>query len=140
MSSPIDDYYDLSSLVDDDIILVCVLIQMSRIIPNKAILSSLEKLSLRKYQGDLDFLLNLKTETIKDLSNAFKPMVNKFRDDEMSENITNLLDVIEYKDIKKCLSIKQTTYSNKRFDIIKKLDFGRVMDFLCPITLLKFRA
>ena len=98
MSNPLDDYYDLSSLVDDDIILVCVLIQMSRIIPNKAILSSLEKLSLRKYQGDLDFLLNLKTETIKDLSNAFKSMVNKFRDDEMSENITNLLDVIEYKD------------------------------------------
>ena len=41
---------------------------------------------------------------------------------------------------KKLLYIKQTACFNKRLNIIKKLDFGRVIDFLCPITLLKFRA
>ena len=96
MSDAINDYYDLSNLVDNDIIIVCVLIQMSRIVPNKAILASLEKLSLKKYQGDLDFLLNLKTDTIRDLSNAFKPMVSKFRNEEFAESVTNLLDAIEY--------------------------------------------
>ena len=64
----IQDFYDLSSLCNDDLALVGSLLLLVQNPSNKKIINDLEALKIEKYEDDLIFLLdNLKTKTIKNI-------------------------------------------------------------------------
>lgn len=65
----IQDFYDLSTLCDDDLEVVAKLIHFLHYTPTKKLLNDLEQLKLQKYESDINFLMdNFKVKTLKNLS------------------------------------------------------------------------
>lgn len=65
--------YDLSSLCNDDLEVVAVLLLLPKIKPTKKILDDLSMLRLTKYESDINYLLdNLTTGTIKNLCHIYQ--------------------------------------------------------------------
>lgn len=65
----IQDFYDLSTLCDDDLEVVAKLIHFLHYTPTKKLLNDLEQLKLQKYESDIVFLMdNFKVKTLKNLS------------------------------------------------------------------------
>lgn len=64
--------YDLSSLCNDDLEVVAVLLLILKIKPTKRILDDLEMLKLKKYESDINYLLEtLTTGTIKNICKIY---------------------------------------------------------------------
>ncbi|MDY0292779.1 MAG: hypothetical protein RBR02_10655 [Desulfuromonadaceae bacterium] len=64
----IQDFYDLSTLCDDDLEVVAKLIHFLHYTPTKKLLNDLEQLKLRKYESDINFLMdNFKVKTLKNI-------------------------------------------------------------------------
>ncbi|PHO12766.1 hypothetical protein CPG38_05730 [Malaciobacter marinus] len=60
--------YDLSSVCDDDLEVVAKLIHFLHYTPTKKLLNDLESLKVKKYESDINFLLDhMKIKTIKNL-------------------------------------------------------------------------
>lgn len=98
-NKPLDDYYYLSDICKDDLVMVALLLQIPRLNINKSIVEKLENLNLSTLKNDLDFYLDMKEETIKDLCRCLKDKCNDFRNEDLvNMQPTNLLDIIEIKE------------------------------------------
>ena len=72
--------YDLSSLCNDDLEVVAVLLLLPKIKPTKKILEDLTMLRVKRYENDINYLMdNLTTGTIKNLCHIYqdKKVINE---------------------------------------------------------------
>ena len=66
-------YYDFSNCCNDDLEFITILLQLPKLKPNKTTLNKLEKLQVKDYEKEFDFLLdNLQITTIKNLYSIFQ--------------------------------------------------------------------
>ena len=66
-------YYDFSNCCNDDLEFITILLQISKLKPNRTILNKLEKLQVKDYEKEFDFLLdNLQITTIKNLYSIYQ--------------------------------------------------------------------
>ena len=66
-------YYDFSNCCNDDLEFITILLQLPKLKPNKTILNKLEKLQVKDYEKEFDFLLdNLQITTVKNLYSIYK--------------------------------------------------------------------
>lgn len=73
IKSDITAFYDFSNCCNDDLDFISILLQISKIKPNRAMINNLEKLRVEKYENDFNFLLdNLQMNTIKNLYSIYQ--------------------------------------------------------------------
>ena len=66
-------YYDFSNCCNDDLEFITILLQLPKLKPNKTTLNKLEKLQVKDYEKEFDFLLdNLQVATIKNLYSIYQ--------------------------------------------------------------------
>ena len=66
-------YYDFSNCCNDDLEFITILLQLPKLKPNKTTLNKLEKLQVKDYEKEFDFLLdNLQITTIKNLYSIYQ--------------------------------------------------------------------
>ena len=66
-------YYDFSNCCNDNLEFITILLQLPKLKPNKTTLNKLEKLQVKDYEKEFDFLLdNLQITTIKNLYSIFQ--------------------------------------------------------------------
>ena len=66
-------YYDFSNCCNDDLEFITILLQLPKLKPNKTTLNKLEKLQVKDYEKEFDFLLdNLQITTKKNLYSIFQ--------------------------------------------------------------------
>lgn len=96
MSDKINDYHDLAGLVDDDIVIVCLLVQIKNMKVNSNLMKDIEMTRFKNI--DFTDLLELNHKTIKDLTNLLRPKSLDYRNKNIVKTITretNLLDFME---------------------------------------------
>jgi hypothetical protein len=92
----LSEYYELSELCEDDIKVVCLLVQMESLELSRKTLNDLQNTKLDKYNFDRVLGLNLKT--IRDLKCFFGENLNRFKikeDLKIVGSDTNLMDFIK---------------------------------------------
>ena len=66
-------YYDFSNCCNDDLEFITILLQLLKLKPHKTTLNKLEKLQVKDYEKEFDFLLdNLQIPTIKNLYSIYQ--------------------------------------------------------------------
>ena len=66
-------FYDFSNCCNDDLEFITILLQLPKLKPNKTTLNKLEKLQVKDYEKEFNFLLdNLRTPTIKNLYSIYQ--------------------------------------------------------------------
>ena len=66
-------YYDFSNCCNDDLEFITILLQLPKLKPSRTILNRLEKLQVKDYEKEFDFLLdNLQITTIKNLYSIYQ--------------------------------------------------------------------
>ena len=66
-------YYDFSNCCNDDLEFITFLLQLLKLKPHKTTLNKLEKLQVKDYEKEFDFLLdNLQITTIKNLYSIYQ--------------------------------------------------------------------
>ena len=66
-------FYDFSNCCNDDLEFITILLQLPKLKPNKTTLNKLEKLQVKDYEKEFDFLLdNLQITTIKNLYSIYQ--------------------------------------------------------------------
>ena len=66
-------YYDFSNCCNDDLEFITILLQLPKLKPHKTTLNKLEKLQVKEYEKEFDFLLdNLQITTIKNLYSIYQ--------------------------------------------------------------------
>ena len=66
-------YYDFSNCCNDDLEFITILLQLLKLKPSKTTLNKLEKLQVKDYKKEFDFLLdNLQITTIKNLYSIYQ--------------------------------------------------------------------
>ena len=66
-------YYDFSNCCNDDLEFITILLQLLKLKPNKTTLNKLEKLQVKDYEKEFDFLLdNLQIATITNLYSIYQ--------------------------------------------------------------------
>ena len=82
MKKHIEDYYALAGLLGDDIKIVALLIQITRLKPSNPIINKLTNLKLDDLEAELDKCLDLKTDTLRDLFQVLKRNEDEKEDKE----------------------------------------------------------
>ena len=73
IKSDITAFYNFSNCCNDDLEFITILLQISKLKPNRTILNKLEKLQVKDYEKEFDFLLdNLQITTIKNLYSIYQ--------------------------------------------------------------------
>lgn len=96
--SKVGGYYGLSSLLDDDVVIVALLLQTLQQRPLMKTINDLEMLRLNKYVNEIDKALDLKVDTIRDLKRAFFEQSQSFKNERAKVESLNLLDFIGKED------------------------------------------
>lgn len=66
-------FYNFSNCCNDDLEFITILLQIPKLKTNKTILNKLEKLQVKGYEKEFDFLLdNLQITTIKNLYSIYQ--------------------------------------------------------------------
>ena len=66
-------YYDFSNCCNDNLEFITILLQISKLKPSKTTLNKLEKLQVKDYEKEFDFLLdNLQIATITNLYSIYQ--------------------------------------------------------------------
>ena len=66
-------YYDFSNCCNDDLEFITILLQLLKLKPHKTTLNKLEKLQVKDYEKEFDFLLdNLQIATITNLYSIYQ--------------------------------------------------------------------
>ncbi len=66
-------YYDFCNCCNDDLEFITILLQLLKLKPHKTTLNKLEKLQVKDYEKEFDFLLdNLQITTVKNLYSIYK--------------------------------------------------------------------
>ena len=66
-------FYDFSNCCNDDLEFITILLQLLKLKPSKTTLNKLEKLQVKDYKKEFDFLLdNLQITTIKNLYSSYQ--------------------------------------------------------------------
>ena len=88
----IQDYYDLAALVENDLVMVCLLVQIANLKLNKQLLNDIENMKFSKI--DFTCLLDLNHKTIKDLASMLKcNLSNVVVEDKIIEDEINLFNM-----------------------------------------------
>ncbi len=73
IKSDITTFYDFSNCCNDDLEFITILLQLQKLKPHKTTLNKLEKLQVKDYEKEFNFLLdNLRTPTIKNLYSIYQ--------------------------------------------------------------------
>ena len=66
-------YYDFSNCCNDNLEFITILLQLQKLKPHKTTLNKLEKLQVKDYEKEFNFLLdNLQIATIKNLHSIYQ--------------------------------------------------------------------
>ena len=66
-------YYDFSNCCNDNLEFITILLQLQKLKPHKTTLNKLEKLQVKDYEKEFNFLLdNLQIATIKNLYSIYQ--------------------------------------------------------------------
>ena len=88
----IQDYYDLAALVENDLVMVCLLVQIANMKLNKQLLNDIENMKFSKI--DFTCLLDLNHKTIKDLSNMLRcNLANEVIEEKIVKEEINLFNM-----------------------------------------------
>lgn len=98
MQRAISDLYEVAELTDDDLVIIALMVQTLQLNPLAKVVTDLEDLKLEKYAKELNMILDLKLDTIKDLKSIFKSKSFDYGIKRLSrtvDNKTNLLNFME---------------------------------------------
>ena len=73
LRTDIQAYYDFSNCCNDNLEFITILLQLQKLKPSRTILNKLEKLQVKEYEKEFDFLLdNLQIATITNLYSIYQ--------------------------------------------------------------------